>query len=79
MMTLSEWIEQLPDNWDETAELDECALCHDDEVWDYNLCIACAEELNENDWLKDEGEWMDGDALASIGWGTDEDYGYYGN
>ncbi len=21
--------------------------------------------------------WMDGDALASVGWGTDEDYGYY--
>lgn len=22
--------------------------------------------------------WADADALASIGWGTDEDYGYYG-
>jgi hypothetical protein len=22
--------------------------------------------------------WMDADALASAGWGTDEDYGYYG-
>lgn len=22
--------------------------------------------------------WADGDALASAGWGTDEDYGYYG-
>lgn len=40
-----------------------------------------AEEINE------DGEWeaedcpMDGDAesaLASAGWGTDEDYGYYG-
>jgi len=25
-----------------------------------------------------DGDWMDGDALASAGWGTDEDYGYYG-
>ena len=25
----------------------------------------------------DEG-WMDADALASAGWGTDEDYGFYG-
>tara|TARA_R100000008_G_C3491001_1_gene118714 strand:+ start:238 stop:534 length:297 start_codon:yes stop_codon:yes gene_type:complete len=22
--------------------------------------------------------WMDADALASAGWGTDEDYGFYG-
>ena len=22
--------------------------------------------------------WADGDALASVGWGTDEDYGYFG-
>jgi hypothetical protein len=26
----------------------------------------------------DDGDWMDADALASAGWGTDEDYGYYG-
>jgi len=25
-----------------------------------------------------DGDWMDADALASAGWGTDEDYGYYG-
>ena len=25
----------------------------------------------------DEG-WMDADALSSAGWGTDEDYGFYG-
>ena len=23
--------------------------------------------------------WADADALTSIGWGTDEDYGYYGD
>ena len=27
--------------------------------------------------MEDE-EWFDGDALASVGWGTDEDYGFYG-
>jgi hypothetical protein len=27
---------------------------------------------------EDDGDWMDADALASAGWGTDEDYGYYG-
>ena len=27
---------------------------------------------------EDYGDWVDGDALASVGSGTDEDYGYYG-
>ncbi len=26
-----------------------------------------------------DGSWMDADALASAGHGTDEDYGYYGD
>ena len=25
---------------------------------------------------EEDGDWMDGDALASAGWGTDEDYGW---
>ena len=29
--------------------------------------------------IEDDGDWMDGDALASAGFGTDEDYGYYGD
>lgn len=32
-----------------------------------------ADEDNEPD-----GSWMDADALASVGWGTDEDYGFDG-
>ena len=28
---------------------------------------------------EEDGDWMDGDALASAGWGTDEDYGWYGD
>ena len=39
-------------------------------------------ELDEEDTLdEDYDDSMDGDhasALASAGWGTDEDYGYYG-
>ncbi len=23
--------------------------------------------------FEEDGDWMDGDALASVGWGTDED------
>lgn len=41
---------------------------------------------DDDDDEEDDGEshicepdnWADGDALASAGWGTDEDYGYYG-
>jgi hypothetical protein len=29
--------------------------------------------------FEDDGDWMDSDALASAGFGTDEDYGYYGD
>lgn len=32
--------------------------------------------MNE-DFYEEDGDWMDGDALASAGWGTDEDYGGY--
>ena len=37
-------------------------------------------QTSEEDWDDYEGDnWdMDGDALASAGFGTDEDYGYYG-
>jgi hypothetical protein len=39
------------------------------------------EEDEENDWDDSYDDSMDGDhesALASAGWGTDEDYGYFG-
>jgi hypothetical protein len=46
------------------------------------LCTmeADAEEeqsFEEHDQFRDDVE-ADADALASVGWGTDEDYGYYG-
>jgi hypothetical protein len=36
---------------------------------------------NNDDWNDDYDDSMDGDhdsAMESAGWGTDEDYGYYG-
>jgi hypothetical protein len=48
---------------------------------DYPACghdwDGCA-DFNRQDSFEDDGDWMDGDALASAGFGTDEDYGYYG-
>lgn len=42
---------------------------------------AWADPAEQEDWVDTdlffEGA-SDSDALASIGWGTDEDYGYYG-
>ena len=34
---------------------------------------------DKEQFAEEDGDWMDGDALASAGWGTDEDYGYYGD
>lgn len=51
-----------------------CAVESGQEGWDWSL-----EHEEEPDFEFDDG--MDGDAasaLASAGWGTDEDYGYYG-
>ena len=38
------------------------------------------EDLDERDYEDslDDPTWLDGDALASAGFGTDEDYGYFG-
>lgn len=55
---------------------------------DYYQCFDCGCEFDDADGVLGEDEnddyyddSMDGDhasALASIGWGTDEDYGYFG-
>lgn len=34
---------------------------------------------DKEEFAEEDGDWMDGDALASVGWGNDEDYGYYGD
>lgn len=39
------------------------------------------EDIRDSDLEEELDESMDGDAasaLSSVGWGTDEDYGYYG-
>ena len=33
---------------------------------------------NEENYDSEDDTWSDADTLTSIGWGTDEDYGYYG-
>lgn len=58
----------------------------------YSICDSClnADEEDTGEWEDDEEEWdedtdmdesMDGDfdsGMTSAGFGTDEDYGYYG-
>lgn len=55
----------------EIAERYECDLETVQEVFDYMMDM-------ENDDLFEADYEDDGDALASAGFGTDEDYGYYG-
>ena len=52
----------------------------DAEMWEWDEEIDPADDFDyeyEGDPGAD-GDWMDANALASAGWGTDEDYGYYG-
>ena len=52
----------------------------EDEGWDY-IDEDEAYEDDENEDVDSYDDSMDGDiesGLASAGWGTDEDYGYYG-
>jgi hypothetical protein len=52
-----------------------------DDYNDFNYGEVDADEL-ENSWDDSYDDSMDGDhesGLASAGWGTDEDYGYYGD
>lgn len=48
---------------------------------DYNDFNEMVEDGADDFWYDDGDESMDGDhdsAMESAGWGTDEDYGYYG-
>lgn len=74
--------------WDEGLELEEIAvylradegLVQDAlEQWAGDMCTRPFPDVEDDD---SYDEYMDGDAasaLASAGWGTDEDYGYYGD
>lgn len=51
----------------------------DPQVDDFDSEVQCEEVYGpEGD---DDGDWegADAEALASAGWGTDEDYGYFGD
>ena len=48
-MNLQEWIAQLPKGWQD-EDIDDCVKCGEDEVWDFNICITCAEEMNADEW-----------------------------
>tara|TARA_R110002020_G_scaffold354665_1_gene567397 strand:- start:180 stop:404 length:225 start_codon:yes stop_codon:yes gene_type:complete len=69
--------------------MDECYDCSwygDGTEWRSHEQVT-NHETNSEDWYVQEDyddydDGMDGDhqsALASAGWGTDEDYGYYGD
>jgi hypothetical protein len=51
----------------------------------YSICNSCLNSEMDEAWGYDDcpvNEDMDGDhesGLASAGWGTDEDYGFYGD
>ena len=53
---------------------EECEVCH----LAYPAHCECTEEGDEDSHGEPDENWFDGDALASAGRGTDEDYGYFG-
>jgi len=62
----------------------DCLSCEDEGIVLYGIAqgetCTCEAGLALTD-EADRSDYMDGDAesaLASCGWGTDEDYGYYG-
>ena len=64
-----------PEDLDEMFE-------HMDDPQELNFDNDDYVEINENDWSEpyDDLDNLldDAEALASAGWGTDEDYGYFG-
>jgi hypothetical protein len=49
---------------------------------DYNDFNEMVEDRENDFWYDNVDDSMDGDhdsAMESVGWGTDEDYGYYGD
>ena len=70
-----------PDN---SYEDDDMAYNYDDHDDFYQECEDYNDYYIEENEVEDDDEYddsMDGDiesGLASAGWGTDEDYGYYG-
>jgi len=62
-------------------QLELLCLCGEKTLDGHFVCKECLEEEMKNAWDDDHDD-MDGDhesGLASAGFGTDEDYGYYGD
>ena len=63
----------------DTSVLADAILGEDNEL----IFVSEDDQQREEDLFADSADdwsdesWMDADALASAGWGTDEDYGYY--
>lgn len=59
---------------------DECPRCHQDYLDEDGQCDYC---LYSWDDPEDDGQpdfmFEHDSSMASVGWGTDEDYGYYGD
>jgi len=51
-------------------------MCHPDNLID-GLCEDCWDEEPSDEPYEDD-VWADSDTLAGAGYGTDEDYGYFG-
>ncbi|OUU18438.1 MAG: hypothetical protein CBC05_01945 [Crocinitomicaceae bacterium TMED45] len=74
------WKGEVVDSFTTREEAEDMAV-------EYRLAYGGAvnvKEVEEDDYVdvednyEDDGDWMDADALASAGFGTDEDYGSYG-
>lgn len=74
-------ITEVPAGWSEVEGWFHCAICGvaDEFVEEGGICDDCFDEIEAEQEINDD---MDGDhasALMSAGWGTDEDYGYFGD
>ena len=64
------------------AQLSQMGIDADEEVEQlaFQAMQKAGVDLEFDDDFEENDNWdMDGDALASAGFGTDEDYGYYGD
>lgn len=50
---------------------------YDDDLWESD--DPSIDDSDEDNYDTEDDSWHDADTFTSIGWGTDEDYGYYGH
>lgn len=63
------------ENNDYEYQFGTCSECEEEEVQIYDTdnhtCLDCYSNNHDNE---TDGDWMDGEALDSVGWGNDESY-----